>query len=114
MPAAAIIKMSLIIGKGNLAGKGVYANKDFKKGEIVIKYNLTPLTQEEFNNLSAQEKQLTHTHNNQIVLYGIPERFVNHSDNPNTTQDFVQLADVANKPIKKGEQITTDHNKDDY
>ena len=38
----------LIIGKGTLVGKGVYVNRDFRKGEIVTRYNLKPLTKEEY------------------------------------------------------------------
>ncbi len=37
------------VGKGDLAGKGVYAKRNFSKGEVVIKYHLLPLTREEFS-----------------------------------------------------------------
>ncbi len=30
----------VILGKGKIFGKGVYAKRDFEKGEAVIKYNL--------------------------------------------------------------------------
>jgi len=105
--------MDVIIGKGNLAGKGVYANRDFKKGEVVIKYNLKPLTEEEFESLPESEKMFTHIHWGQINLYSEPERYVNHSDNPNTYQDLVKQCDIALRDIKKGEEITSDATKDD-
>lgn len=105
--------MDVIIGKGNLAGKGVYANRDFKKGEVVIKYNLKPLTEEEFENLPESEKMFTHTHWGTINLYSEPERYVNHSDNPNTYQDLINQCDIALRDIKKGEEITSDATKDD-
>ncbi|MEZ4753520.1 MAG: SET domain-containing protein [Bdellovibrionota bacterium] len=101
------------IGVGNLAGKGVYANRDFAKGEIVIRYNLQPLSLEEFNNLPKSEKIFVHTHFGQIFLYGEPERYVNHSDNPNTIQDLIKQCDIAARDILKGEMITTDSTKDD-
>ena len=44
------------IRKGNLEGKGTYANRNFKKGEVVIKYNLKPLTKEEYEKLSENLK----------------------------------------------------------
>ena len=103
----------VIIGKGNLAGKGVYANRDFKKGEVVIKYNLKPLTEEEFENLPESEKMFTHTHWGTINLYSEPERYVDHSDNPNTYQDLTNKCDIALRDIKKGEEITDDATKDD-
>ena len=103
----------VVIGAGNLAGKGVYANRDFKKGEVVIQYHLKPLTQEEFNDLPESEKEFTHVHRDTIHLYSEPERYVNHSDNPNTHQDLVKKCDIALRDIKKGEAITTDDTKDD-
>jgi len=104
----------ILIGKGNLAGKGVYADRDFRKGEVVIKYHLKSLTKEEFNNLPKNEKIFTHTHNGIINLYSEPERFVNHSNNPNTHQDSTNKCDVALRDIKKGEEITTNATKDNY
>lgn len=103
----------LVIGKGKLAGKGVYANRDFKKGEVAIKYNLKPLTKEEYKNLPNSEKMFTHSQRGQIYLYSEPERYVNHSKNPNTYQDHINQCDVALKDIKEGEMITGDATKDD-
>lgn len=103
----------VIIGTGNLDGKGVYANRDFKKGEVVIKYHLHQLTEEQYENLSKKEKMFTHSHWGIINLYSEPERYVNHSDTPNTYQDLVNKCDVALKDIKKGEMITGDSTKDD-
>ena len=103
----------MTIGKGNLGGKGVYANRNFKKGDVVIRYNLTPLTEGEFENLPEDEKEYTHTHWGTIYHYGEPERHVNHADNPNTCQDLENSCDVALRDISEGEMITTDATKDD-
>ena len=103
----------VLIGKGKLAGKGVYAARDFKQGEIVVQYHLEPLTKEEFSNLPKSEKMFTHSYRGQIFLYQEPERYVNHSKNPNTYQDHIQKADIALHDIKEGEMITTDATKDD-
>src|SRR3990167_8774559 len=100
------------IRKGNLEGKGTYANRDFKKGEVVIKYNLKPLTKEEFEKLPESEKEFTHGRRGVIHLYSVPERYVNHTSNPNTIQDLKKKSDIAKKDIKKGEEITTDATKD--
>lgn len=48
-----------------------------------------------------------------VHLYSEPERFVNHSPNPNTYQDLVKKCDIALRDIEKGEMITTDATKDD-
>ncbi len=103
----------LIIGKGKLAGKGVYAGRDFKKGEVVTRYKLKPLTKEEYKKLPRSEKRFTHTHWGQIYLYLEPDRYVNHSDTPNTYQDLKNRCDIAAIDIKKGEMITCDDTKDD-
>ncbi len=93
--------------------KGVFAIRDFKKGEVIIKYRLKTLTEKEFENLSNELKKFTHVHWGQIYLYSIPERYVNHSSDPNTKSDLKNKADVAIRDIKKGEEITTDASKDD-
>lgn len=103
----------VVVGKGSLAGKGVYANRNFKKGEIVIRYNLKPLTNEEYNQLPKSKKMSAHKHWGIIHLYSEPERYVNHSNNPNTYQDLTNKCDVALRDIKQGEMITTDATKDD-
>jgi len=104
---------NVIIGKGKLAGKGVYAAKKFEKGEVVIKYNLKLLSQEEYKMLPRSEKMFTHSQHGTIYLYSEPERYVNHSKNPNTYQDHTMQADIALKDIEIGEMITTDATKDD-
>lgn len=103
----------VIIGTGNLEGRGAYANRDFGKGGVVIQYRLKPLTEEEYEALPESEKRWTHTHWGQIYLYSEPERYVNHSENPNTVQDHVKKQDVAFRDIVKGEMITCNHFKDD-
>ena len=93
--------------------KGVFANRDFKKEEIVVKYNLKALTREEFDSLPKEEKNFTHKHGGIIYLYSSPERYVNHSSNSNTIQDLKNKCDVAKRDIKRGEEITTDATKDE-
>jgi len=104
-----------IIKKSNIGQfeKGVFANRDFKKGEVVIKYRLKPLTEKEYQNLPENEKMFTHSHWGQIYLYSIPERYVNHSKNGNVYPDLKRQCDIAIKDIKKGEEICGDSTKDD-
>ncbi len=102
----------VVIGKGKLAGKGVYAGRDFKKGEIVIKYKLKFLSNEKYKSLPKKEKMFTHSYRGRIYLYSEPERYVNHSKRPNTIQDHIKKADVALRNIKKDEMITCDASKD--
>lgn len=103
----------LIIGPGNLAGKGLYAGRDFKKGEVVLRYKLEQISEEEYEELPENEKMFTHTHWGQIYLYLEPGRYVNHAKDPNTVQDIRNQCDLALRDIKKGEMITCDAAKDD-
>ena len=104
----------VIIGKSKMFGTGIFANRDFKKGETVIRYNnLKPLTKKEFQSLPKDEKNFTHKHWGVMYLYSPPERYVNHSSNPNTYPNLKDKCDVAIKDIKKGEEITTDSANDD-
>ncbi len=95
------------IGKGKLAGKGVYAARDFEIGEVVKYYNLKPLTQSDFDNLPEKERMFVHTFWGKMYLFPEPSRFTNHSPNPNTQSDLKNMCDIAIRPIKKGEMITT-------
>ena len=104
----------VFIGKGRIHGKAVFAGKDFKKGEVVVKYNLKHLTENQFNELSRKQKDFTHKRKGIIYIYSEPERYVNHSEDPNTIQDFQKGCDVAVRDINKGEEITGDSGKDDF
>lgn len=97
---------NVYIGKGKLAGKGVYAARNFKKGEIVKFYNLIPLTQADFDALPEKEKMFVHSFSGKMYLFPEPSRYTNHSAKPNTRPDFKRMCDIAIMPIKKGEMIT--------
>lgn len=95
------------IGEGKLAGKGVYAARDFQKGELVKSYNLKLLTQAEFDKLPRGEHMFVHSFGGKMYLFPEPSRYTNHSATPNTYADFQRMCDYAARSIKKGEMITT-------
>lgn len=105
----------IVIRKSNIGqfDKGVFANRNFKEGEIVIKYKLKTLTKKQYKDLSKKEKIFTHIHKGIIKLYSEPERYVNHSSNPNVYPNLKKECDIALRDIKKGEEITVDSKKDD-
>ena len=76
------------IAKGQLAGKGVFAGRDFKVGELVLSYGLRQLSQAEFDALPASEHKFTHSFWGRIYLFPVPGRYVNHSPKPNTRQNL--------------------------
>ena len=86
---------------------GVFASRDYKKGESVIIWNLRILTLEEYERLPEGEReQFTHKRDGTIYLYPEPERHVNRSKNPNVASDFRSNSDVALRNIRKGEELT--------
>lgn len=105
--------VDIIVKVSKIHGKGVFANRNFKKGERVIKYKLKPLTKKEFNELSESEKHFTSFQEGSYWLFPSPERYVNHSCEPNVNPNFKERGDFAIKDIKKGDEIVTDYTKDD-
>jgi catechol 2,3-dioxygenase-like lactoylglutathione lyase family enzyme len=101
------------IGNGPMAGKGLYAARDFEKGEVVIEYELTPITFRELKELSPEDYAASHNVNGQIYVYSEPARYVSHSENPNVRNDHGQHADIALRDIEAGELITVDARYDD-
>jgi predicted enzyme related to lactoylglutathione lyase len=101
------------IGKGSMSGKGLYAARDFKKDDVVIKYELKPLTFEELKALPPEDYAATHNVNGQIYLYPEPVRYVSHSETPNVRNAHEQQADIALRDIGAGELITVDAKFDD-
>ncbi len=87
-------------------GLGVYALRDFKKGEVVIQYHLQKLTEEEYQQLPAAEKHFTHKRMGVIYYYPDPERHVNRYKDPNVYPDLDLQADVALRDIKKGDELS--------
>ena len=96
------------IGPGNLAGRGVYAARDFAAGEVVVAYQLRPLDEAEYDALPPGEDLFVHSFGGRRYLYPAPASFVNHSDDPSCYQDFDRQCDIARRRIARGEPITID------
>lgn len=94
------------IGKGKLAGKGVYAARDFKKGELVKPWDLKELSQADFDALPKSEHMFVHSFWGKMWLFPEPSRYTNHSANPSVVSDFEKMCDYAARDIKKDEMIT--------
>jgi hypothetical protein len=97
-------------------GMGAFANRDFKEGEVVIKWDLKILSDEEYQNLSEYEKNnFCHQRGGIWWLYPEPERHVNRFHNPNVTPDFEKQANIALRDIKKGEELSiADNTVEDF
>ncbi|MBS3117646.1 SET domain-containing protein-lysine N-methyltransferase [Candidatus Woesearchaeota archaeon] len=101
--------MNIGLRKSKISGKGVFAARDFKEGEVVMIWDLSLKVHfDRIKELSEDDKNhLNYTGNGVYVVMKSPEKFVNHSCDPNTYVDHEK--DIALRDIKKGEEITTDY-----
>jgi len=100
----------VVVKKSRISGLGIFAGRDFKKDQLVIKWSShRELSKQDVENLPKEDKEHVSFINNKYVLVP-PDGWVNHSCDPN-----VQLADFcyfAIRAIKKGEEITADYRKE--
>jgi SET domain-containing protein len=103
------MKPNVLLTKSSIDKLGVFAARDFKKGETVMAWHpIKILSKEEAERLPSSEKHFVSNYREgEYVLQSEPERYVNHSCDPNT--HVIGMADVAKKNIKKGEEITSDY-----
>jgi SET domain-containing protein len=101
--------MDIVIKKSKISGKGVFAKRDFKKGEIVLKWNPKKLTREKANKLTTKQKHYLYQEKDKYFLMQLPEKYVNHSCDANTMAK--NESDIAVRNIKKGEEITSNYPK---
>lgn len=99
----------LLVKKSKIEGLGVFAARDFKKGEVVIKYDFPKiLTKKKVEQLPEKEKKyVSSVGEGKYILHQAPARFVNHSCDANTYSNH--LSDIAKRTIKKGEEITANY-----
>jgi SET domain-containing protein len=105
------MKTDDVIVKGSsIEGKGVFAKRDFRKEEVVMKWDMsTTLTKEEAAKLPEDEEKFLTESDGVFTWHQAPEKYVNHSCDPNTYEK--DNCDIALRDIKKGEEITTDYGK---
>jgi SET domain-containing protein len=103
------MQSDVILQQSGIDKRGVFAARDFKKGEVVMAWHpIKMLTKEEADALPYSEKHFVSNYRDgEYILQAEPERFVNHSCDPST--HVIGMADVAARDIKKGEEITSDY-----
>ena len=99
----------IIVKKSKIKGRGVFAARDFKKGEVVLPWSVEKVMEEaELEGLSSEEKEcVSQREDGKYVLFAEPANCVNHSCNPNT--EARDNANIAIRDIREGEEITTDY-----
>jgi SET domain-containing protein len=96
------------VRKSKIEGKGVFALRDFKPGEIVIAWDTSnTLSEDEYARLPEDQRRYVVRFKGQWLYMMPPSRYVNHSCDANTRA--LNGADVAIKEIHAGEEITSDY-----
>jgi SET domain-containing protein len=102
----------IIVKTSKINKKGVFAARNFKKGETILSWRPKTVTKTAADKLStAQKKYIERSKNGKYLLMQAPERFVNHSCWPNTRT--ARNSDIAIRNIKKGEEITSRYSRSD-
>lgn len=94
-----------------LQGKGVFASKDFKVGDLVLEIDDSyVVTDESVLTPEQHEFDLDYLEDRTILMQE-PEKFINHSCDPTTyvrTKEGVRLV-LAMRDVKEGDEITYDY-----
>ncbi len=100
------LKIVYVWGKG----LGLFADRNFKKGETVIhfKADLVATSKASPEAVTVDDKFCIDT------KWLVPEAFINHSCSANTKIDVVGFRYIAIKNIRKNEEITYDYNTTEY
>ena len=99
---------SVVVKKSKIHGKGIFATKEFFKGDVVLHWDLSHIVPDnEVENMTNDQKLYATSLNGLTVVMQSPEKYINHSCEPNT--ESRDLCDFAIKDIKIGEEITSDY-----
>jgi SET domain-containing protein len=102
--------MAVIIKRSPIEGKGAFAARDFKRGDVVIRWDVShQLAPEEAERLPESAKRYVVRFKGKRILMRSPAKYVNHSCDANTYAD--DFCDIAKRDIRKGEEITADYSE---
>jgi hypothetical protein len=102
---------NIIVKPSFTHGKGVFANREFKKDEVILDIDDTHIAKDESQLTQYQKENVCDWLPDKIVLMQSPERYINHSCNPNSyikTISGIRKV-LAMGHIKRGEEITYDY-----
>jgi len=101
------------IKKSKIGGKGLFAKRDIKKGEIigVVKGPIIPDNEDSYKKYG--EDHLHPINYSEAILNSNFTKYTNHSCNPNCgLKDGIKI--VAMKDVKNSEEITIDYDTLEY
>ena len=107
------VDKNIVIKKSRIHGLGAFSNKNFLKGKILAKWDLSnPINLEQVKKLARSERRyVTGYRYGKYIVLQHPCRFINHSCDPNII--VKNYCEVTLRNIKKGEELTSDYSKED-
>ncbi len=104
-------KFHVHVATSPMQGQGVFADRGFKTGELVLEIDDTHVVTDETQLTQEQHDfDLDYIGDKQILMQS-PEKYINHSCEPNTfvkTKNGVRQV-LAMRDISRGEEITYDY-----
>jgi SET domain-containing protein len=97
-----------------IQGTGVFAARPFASGEHIRRANVVREVTEQAPLRPDQGEQAEHCDypDDRVMLWGAPDRYYNHSCDPNAYAIYADVAVVdivARRPIARGEEITLNY-----
>jgi SET domain-containing protein len=103
-----MLSTEIEVRKSKIDGRGVFALRDFKPGEIVIAWDTSnTLSDDEYERLPEEQRKYVVRHKGAWLYMLEPGRYVNHSCDPNAIP--LNGADVAIREIRAGDEVTSDY-----
>ena|SRR3989338_8136285 len=105
----------VVVKKAGKKGKGLFATKDFRKGEFILRVDLTKLKEhkcKECKNTPDDEAHIDYVGRGKYIITYHPYSYINHSCNPNVIvkhETIARSSFFAMNNIKKGEELTYDY-----
>jgi len=103
---------NVAVKKSGISGKGVFSNRSFRKGEMILEIDDSHVVTDPSKLTKEQHKfELDYLADGKIVIMQAPERYMNHSCDPNS---YVKTVNgirkiFAMRDIQKGEEIVGDY-----
>jgi len=108
---------NVVVKESRISGKGVFSSRNFGKGEVILEMDDSHVVTDPSKLTKEQhEFELDYLADGKIVVMQAPERYINHSCDPNC---YVKTANgirkvFAMRDIHKGEEIVGDYSINGY
>ena len=99
------------VKEGGVKGLGIFALQYFTNGEVIRRVNIIREVTPDTPLQEGEQAEHCAYHDEKVVLYGYPDRHMNHSCDPNCYYEYGDEIPsvVARQDIKNGEELTVDY-----